>query len=56
LYSHSIEAIFLGYSDKSKAYRLMNTSNQKILISRDVLFNENIHIDQNIDIQEDKKE
>jgi hypothetical protein len=34
----------------------MSTSNQKILISRDVIFNENTHIDQQIDIQEDKQE
>lgn len=34
----------------------MNTSNQKIIISRDVLFDEHIHIDKNIDIQEDQQE
>ena len=34
----------------------MSTSNQKILISSDVIFNENTHIDQQIDIQEDKQE
>lgn len=35
--------MFLDYSKKSKAYRLMNIQNQQILISRDVLFNENLH-------------
>nr|PNR50093.1 hypothetical protein PHYPA_011990 [Physcomitrium patens] len=41
--SHSQEALFLGYSEESKVYRLMNIQSQQILISRDVLFNENLH-------------
>nr|PNR60462.1 hypothetical protein PHYPA_003255 [Physcomitrium patens] len=41
--SHSQEAIFLGYSEESKAYRLINIQSQQILISRDILFNENLH-------------
>lgn len=32
---------FLGNSDQSKAYKLYNPSTKKILISRDVVFNEN---------------
>jgi hypothetical protein len=37
---HFIECIFLGYSEKSKTYRLMDKSNRRIIISRDVLFDE----------------
>jgi hypothetical protein len=37
---HLIECIFLGYSEKSKTYRLMDKSNKRIIISRDVLFDE----------------
>lgn len=48
--SHSIETIFLGYSEESKAYQLMNINNQKIIISRDVIFEENIQITQNVDL------
>lgn len=40
---HSQENIFLGYNEESKAYRLMNIQSQQILISRDDLFNENLH-------------
>lgn len=43
LNSHSQEAIFLGYSKESKSYRIMTIQNQKILISRNVLFNENLY-------------
>ena len=39
--SHSNECIFLGYSEESKAYRLMDSTNRKIIISRNVIFNEN---------------
>lgn len=34
----SIECIFIGYSNESKAYRLFNPINKKIVISRDVVF------------------
>jgi hypothetical protein len=37
--SHFHECIFLGYSKKSKAYRLMYTLDRKIVISKDVIFN-----------------
>lgn len=38
--SHSFEAIFLGYSEDTKAYRLLNVHNNKLIISRDVIFDE----------------
>lgn len=34
------KCIFLGSSDKSKAYRLFNPITKKIFVSRDVIFNE----------------
>ena len=34
------KCIFLGVSDKSKAYKLFNPSTMKIIISRDVVFDE----------------
>lgn len=37
----SLKCIFLGYSEDSKAYRLLNTENQKLIISRDVKVDEN---------------
>lgn len=43
--SHSIEAIFLDYSEESKAYCLITTLNRKIIISRDVIFDECIHME-----------
>jgi len=52
--SHYFKAIFFGYCEESKAYPLINTFNQKIMISTNVVFNENI--EQNIDIQKDKEE
>lgn len=36
-----IECIFVGYSDTSKAYRLLNKVNKTIVLSRDVNFIEN---------------
>ena len=36
----SQKCIFVGYSEKSKAYRLYNTITKKYVISRDVLFKE----------------
>lgn len=38
--SHSYEAIFLGYSEEAKAYRLMNSKTNRLIISRDVIFDE----------------
>jgi hypothetical protein len=32
--------IFVGYSSMSKGYRLYNLKNNKIIISRDILFDE----------------
>ena len=40
LENKSEKCVFLGYSLKSKAYRLYNPISGKIIISRDVLFNE----------------
>ena len=34
------KCIFLGVSDKSKAYKLYNPSTMKVVISRDVVFDE----------------
>lgn len=36
----SVRYIFLGYSSMSKGYRLYNLKTKKVLISRDVLFDE----------------
>jgi len=36
----SIKCRFLGYSESQKAYRLIEMGNKKIVISRDVIFNE----------------
>jgi hypothetical protein len=44
--SKAIECIFVGYSSESKAYRLHDLTNNRILISRDVTFiEENVNID-----------
>lgn len=32
--------LFVGYSDESKGYRLLNPENKKIVVSRDVIFDE----------------
>jgi len=37
----SCKAIFLGVSEESKAYRMYNPNSKKIIISRDVVFEEN---------------
>jgi hypothetical protein len=37
---HFIKCIVLGYSEKSKTYRLMDKSYRRIIISQDVLFDE----------------
>ncbi|KAM2061103.1 hypothetical protein FF1_046222 [Malus domestica] len=36
----SLKCIFLGVSDKSKTYRLFDPISQKIIVSRDVVFEE----------------
>nr|PNR30487.1 hypothetical protein PHYPA_026803 [Physcomitrium patens] len=52
----NIQTISKGYRKESKAYRLMNVKNQKIIISRDVIFNENLHDPQATYLQKDNKE
>lgn len=37
----SCKAIFLGVNEESKAYKMYNFNSKKIIISRDVLFEEN---------------
>lgn len=37
----SIECIFVGYAENQKGYRLIQKSNRKLIISRDVIFFEN---------------
>lgn len=37
----SIKCIFVGYSDETKGYRLYNPTTKCLIISRDVIFNEN---------------
>ena len=39
--SKASKCVFLGYSNESKAYRLFDVVKKKIIISRDVIFNEN---------------
>jgi len=53
--THSIEAIFLGYCKQSKAYCLLNNHNKNIIISRDIIFNENFHNYQIIVENEEEK-
>lgn len=38
----SVKMFFVGYDTRSKAYRCLNTKNNKVIISRDVIFHENI--------------
>lgn len=40
----SEKCIFVGYSSKSKGYRLYSLKNSKIIVRRDVLFDENAGI------------
>lgn len=40
LESHTTECLFLGYSEESKAYRLIAKSTKQIIISHDVIFDE----------------
>lgn len=37
----AVKCIFIGYSSESKSYRLWNLESKKVLLSRDVTFNEN---------------
>ncbi|KAG6512700.1 hypothetical protein ZIOFF_030829 [Zingiber officinale] len=41
----SEKCIFIGYSERSKAYKLYNPKTKKIVISRDVLFDEDASFD-----------
>ena len=38
--NHIEKCIFIGYSKESKAYKLYNLLTKKLVISRDVAFNE----------------
>jgi len=57
---HSIKCIFSGYSEKSKANRLMDKSNRRIIIFQDVKFDESsiydaqMHCPSNMEVQEEK--
>lgn len=42
LQPHSIQCVFLGYSLRHKGYRCLNSITNRIYISRDVVFEENI--------------
>ena len=41
----SEKCIFIGYCTQSKAYKLYNLVSEKILVRRDVIFNENVSWD-----------
>ena len=45
----SNKCIFLGYSDERKAYRLYNPTTKKIVASRDVVFKEQPHAEEDAD-------
>nr|GFA56069.1 putative RNA-directed DNA polymerase [Tanacetum cinerariifolium] len=40
LNDRSVESVFLGFSDEFKAYKLLNPKTNKIIVSRDVIFQE----------------
>jgi hypothetical protein len=42
--NHTIPCIFHGYSEEPKAYCLMSKDNRKIIISRDVTFDEKLSL------------
>lgn len=44
----SKKCIFVGYSETSKAYKLYNPITKKIIISKDVKFNEEESWDRNV--------
>jgi hypothetical protein len=56
---HSIKCIFLNYSEKSKAYRLMDRSNRRIIVFQDVIFDESsiydaqMHCPSSMEVQEE---
>ncbi|KAA0058989.1 integrase [Cucumis melo var. makuwa] len=50
----SEKCIMVGYSENSKAYRLYNPVSRKIIISRDVIFNEDESWNWNDDVDEAK--
>jgi hypothetical protein len=39
--SKTIKSVFVGYDLNTKAYRLINKETSKLIINRDVVFNEN---------------
>jgi hypothetical protein len=41
LYFHTQECIFLGYFEESKVYHLMKKSDKRIIVSINVIFQEN---------------
>ena len=45
----SNKCIFLGYSDERKAYQLYNPTTKKIVASRDVVFKEQPHAEEDAD-------
>jgi hypothetical protein len=42
LNDNSFQCVLLGVSEESKAYRLYRPASEKIVVSRDVVFEENI--------------
>lgn len=46
----------VGYCEASKAYRIWNSKTRKIIISRDVIFDEEISQASSIQISQDKTE
>jgi len=48
LYEKSEKCIFIGYSPQSKAYRLYNPISGKVIISRNVVFNEEAWLSWNV--------
>jgi hypothetical protein len=55
LQEKAVKCRFLGYSDTTKGYRLLNLSTKKIFYSRDVKFMENILKDDKIEIRLKRK-
>ena len=64
IYDRSEKCIFVGYSEQSKEYRLYNHITKKLIVTRDVKFQEEkssdnqtseILVDQIPSIQEDKQ-
>jgi len=49
--ARSTSAIFIGYSESSKAYKLLNLNTNKVIISKDVTFDEDIFPTSDTDLQ-----